>query len=298
MAKKAIDGAVGSRDRVLPETRVLAAFITPFLMLAFVILFLFPDETGRLFAWPIAPQMNALMLGAIYVTGVFYFIAVLFARRWQEVRFGLVPVIIGFASLLGIATILHWPNFTHDHVAFWVWAGLYFVTPFIVFLVWLRNTMYARLEAPQPGDLLLPPLVRGVVGLVGLSGITVTVLLFLTPDLMIAIWPWTLSPLTSRVLAAIFAVYSLFAVTAFLDPRWDSLRVLAKSQAIPPVFFLIAMVVSWEDFDTTNPLTWVFAFNVVVVLVIGIPALYLFMEARRKRAAQPQAGAPVAEPGN
>ena len=48
------------------------------------------------------------------------------------------------------------------------------------------------------------------------------------------------------------------------------------------------MVASWSDFDTSNPLTWVFAFNVAVVFVIGVPAMYLFMEVRRKRrGAQP-----------
>lgn len=39
----------------------------------------------------------------------------------------------------GIATVIHWDKFTHDHVAFWLWAGLYFTTPFLVFAVWAAN---------------------------------------------------------------------------------------------------------------------------------------------------------------
>lgn len=40
---------------------------------------------------------------------------------------------------MGVATIVHWGKFTHSHVAFWLWAGLYFTTPFLIFWVWWAN---------------------------------------------------------------------------------------------------------------------------------------------------------------
>ena len=64
-----------------------------------------------------------------------------------------------FASLLGVATILHWDVFAHDHLAFWLWAGLYFVAPFLVLGAWLANRRYAAPAAA--GDVLLRPVERG-----------------------------------------------------------------------------------------------------------------------------------------
>ena len=54
-------------DRVLPQTRALALFIVPFLLVAFVILYVFPDDTGRLFAWTIKPTMTAMVLASAYL---------------------------------------------------------------------------------------------------------------------------------------------------------------------------------------------------------------------------------------
>ncbi len=267
--------------RILPATRAVSAIIIPFLVAAFIILFLRPHETERLFAWPMGPQMTAMMLGATYLTGVFYFTTVLFARSWQQVKFGLIPV-ASFAALMGIATILHWEAFNFGHITTWLWIGLYATTPFLVFGLWVRNTRAAKLPPPSTGELTLPTVVRAAVGIVGLTGLVVSLLLFVVPSVMIEIWPWRLSPLTARVIAAQFVVFSLFALAAFLDPRWDSLRLVIRSELAAPVFFLIAMIASWSNFDRANPLTWVFAFNVAVVFVIGVPAMYGFMEARRK----------------
>jgi hypothetical protein len=38
-------------DRVLKQTRVLGAFIVPFLLVAFVLLYFFPGTTKDYFAW-------------------------------------------------------------------------------------------------------------------------------------------------------------------------------------------------------------------------------------------------------
>ena len=50
-----------------------------------------------------------------------------------------------FASLMGIATILHWDKFHPHATAFWLWAFLYFTTPFLI--VWVFAVQPAR---PNP----------------------------------------------------------------------------------------------------------------------------------------------------
>src|SRR6266700_7376359 len=125
-------------DRILPETRWLAALIIPFLVVAFIILYFWPNDTDKLFAWTIKPTMTPMMLAAAYFGGIYFFTRAILAKQWHLVKVGFLPV-TAFASLLGIATILHWDRFNHSHISFYTWAALYFTTPFLVFAVWLRN---------------------------------------------------------------------------------------------------------------------------------------------------------------
>src|SRR5258708_19750882 len=60
-------------DRVFPETRWVSVIIVPFLVAAFVILYLFPDHTQEIFAWGIQPRMSAMMLGASFIGGAYFF---------------------------------------------------------------------------------------------------------------------------------------------------------------------------------------------------------------------------------
>src|SRR4051794_11788642 len=51
-------------DRVLAETRVLGAVIVPFLLVAFGLLYLFPDDTRHWFAWDVRPTLTPLIRDA------------------------------------------------------------------------------------------------------------------------------------------------------------------------------------------------------------------------------------------
>jgi hypothetical protein len=56
-------------NRVLFSTRLLALVILPFLLGAFTILYVFPMDTARLFAWPIKPTMMSMARDLLAVGG-------------------------------------------------------------------------------------------------------------------------------------------------------------------------------------------------------------------------------------
>lgn len=245
-------GAPERDDGLMPATRALSAFIVPFLVVAFVVLYGYPRDTGRLFAWKINPPMTPMTLGAVYIGGAYFFVQAFRAKQWHTVKAGFVAVGT-FASMLGVATIIHWDRFNHDHVAFWLWAGLYFTTPFLVWGVWLANR---RREAPPgPGDLLLPSAARGVMVATAGLAVVVAVFLYLLPERAIDMWPWTLTPLTSRVMGAIFmlGVAGLGVVT---DGRWSAARLMLQVQVFMLTLILVAALRAHADFDASNPLTW------------------------------------------
>ena len=266
-------------DRVFPETRWVAAIIVPFLVVAFGILYLLPDHTKELFAWTIQPRMSAMILGAAYIGGAYFFVRVATFARWHWVKVGFLPVTT-FAALLGIATILHWDRFNHSSISFFAWAGLYFTTPFVVFLLWLRN----RSTDPGPGTSLeprVPDLVRLVIGIVGGLTLLASIFLFLQPIFMISAWPWQLTPLTARVMGALFALTGVGELAISLDVRWSAVRIALESQMIGIVAIALAIVFSWSNFNQANLLTWVFIASILFLLVAS-PLLYMWMEMRGK----------------
>jgi hypothetical protein len=267
-------------DRILPETRWVAMLVIPFLAVAFVILYLFPQDTERLFARKLQPSMSAMMLAAAYAGGIYFFTGVLMSKQWHRIKAGILPVTT-FASLLGIATLLHWDRFNHDHIAFFAWAGLYLTTPFIVLAVWLRNRSQDP-RRPSTTEFLVPRVARIVIGATGVITIVFSLLLFLQPTLMIAWWPWTLTPLTARVMGAMFALPGVVGLGVALDARWSAAQIILQSQGFSIFLILVAAARAWTDFDWTKPASWLFVGGLTAMLA-AIIAFYWMVEARRVR---------------
>ena len=266
-------------DRVLRVTRLLAIVVIPFLIVASIVLYFMPDRTGELFAWAIKPSMTAMMLGAAYMGGIYFFARVVLARQWHVVKAGFLPVTT-FASLLGIATLLHWDKFTTGHISFITWAGLYFTTPFLVVAVWLSNRRTDPRE-PSAGSRLIPAWLRWAFGLVGGVTLAISLLLFLQPQLMIAVWPWTLTPLTARVVGAMFALPGLVGLCLASDRRWSAALIILQAQALSIGLILVAVLRAWSDFDPASPAIWLFVGG-LGGLLIGIGIVYALLERKQK----------------
>ena len=271
------DGVPVRDDRVRPLTRGVSYAIVPFLLVAFAVLYPRPTDTGRQFAWRIASTLTAMVLASAYLGGAYFFLRAGSGRSWQAVKGGFPPVGV-FATLLGIATLVHWGLFLHRHVAFWLWAGLYFTTPFLVFAVWWRNRRHD--PPPVPGDLLLPAPVAGTVAAVGGLASATGLLLYLLPPVAVGIWPWALTPLTSRVLGAVFCL-GLAGLGVLWDRRWRSARVPFQVAAVMLVAILVAGLRAHRELAAGNALTWLFAAGFGGVLV-GLVVTYLRMEARAR----------------
>lgn len=100
-------GAATADDRVLPLTRWVAAAVVPFLVLAFLPLYLRPDLTGTHFTWTVAPDFTAFWMGSGYLGGAWFFFNVARGRRWHEATLGVLPV-AAFVWVMLAATLLHW----------------------------------------------------------------------------------------------------------------------------------------------------------------------------------------------
>jgi hypothetical protein len=253
---------VARDDRVLTYTRCLSAFIAPFLVAAFVVLYPDPDRTGDLFAWTIHPTMTAMVLASAYLGGAWFFVRALRERRWTALRNGFAAV-AAFATLLGIATVVHWDVFDHHRVGFWLWAFLYFTAPFLVAAALLVN---GRRAAPHADtEVRLGPVARAVVALVGLAALVQGLVMFVAPRLMIPVWPWTLTPLTCRVVGCVFCLGSA-GLGVLVDARWVSLRLMLEVEVLMVLLMLLAAAREHRQLDPSQPLTWTLLAGFVGVL--------------------------------
>ncbi len=258
-------------DRLLPITRLLAALIVPVLITAFLILYLLPRDSGRLFAWAIAPTMSAMMLGATYLGGAYFFTRVAFARQWHSVRLGFIPVSV-FAGILGVSTLLHWDRFTHGSLAFNLWALLYFTLPFVIAIVWYFNQRAAGGDSREDEPRFTASL-RVTIGVVGGAMLIASALLFFFPQVMISAWGWTLSPLTARVMSAMFALPGLVGLGVAQDGRWSSASIIFQAQVISILLFLLAIPRAGGEIRWNGWGIWAFLGGLILVLLlIGLAA--------------------------
>jgi glucose uptake protein GlcU len=265
-------------DAVLPVTRWLAIFIIPFLVAAAVLLYIWPNNTDQTFAWTIKPSMTPMMLAAAYIGGIVFFGHVAIARQWHTIRVGFLPV-IAFASLLGVATILHWDRFNHSHISFFTWTALYFTAPFLVLAVWLLNRSRDTGQS-ESHDPLIGQFARLTIGAMGAVTLFISMFLFFSPTVMIDLWPWTLTPLTARVVGAMFALPGLVGMGVATDSRWSAAKIILQSQSLSIVMILVAALRAWADFKPDNIGTYLFVGGLIAML-LTIVGFYFSMEMRR-----------------
>lgn len=283
MARTARSSGFGARDgvrddRVLPVTRWVGRLLVPVLAAAFLILYGLPGRTTELFAWTINPRMTPILMGAGYGTGAYFFYRVATGDRWHEVGM-ILPGIAVFTWFMAVATVLHWENFNHAHEAFVLWVIIYAIVPFLVPAIWFVNRRTDPRESLET-DAHLPREARWFGAVSGVViGLTALVL-FLYPDPLMNVWPWAVSPLTSRVLLGWFALFGVSNLGVWFDSRWSAARILVETQVIGYGLLLLGAVRAWSDFDAANPATWAFVGGFVVYL-LGLLVLYYRMETHR-----------------
>jgi hypothetical protein len=139
----------------------------------------------------------------------------------------------------------------NDNPAFWIWSALYFTAPILVLGAWLVNRRYAD---PASDDLVAPA-VRGVVTAVGVLALIQGAAMFISPSTFLDLWPWTLSPLSCRTLAAVCCLGGA-GVGIWNDARWSTLRQMHEIEIVMVGLILLAALRARDQLDSSKPLAW------------------------------------------
>ncbi|MEJ2413294.1 MAG: hypothetical protein P8Y34_09945 [Anaerolineales bacterium] len=271
-------GVQAVRDRILPITRIVAVIVVPFLWLAFLILYFFPDSSGERFAWGISPHLTAMYIGAGYLGGSWLFLNVIFGKRWHRVAVGFLPI-TAFTWLMMIATFLHWDRFAAGNLGFILWVILYVITPFLVPLLWFLNRK-TDAGAPEADDLAIPRAAALIFRIAGVGALLFVVVGFIYPEFVITVWPWTLSPLTARVMCGWVALLGVGMLTLSTESRWSGWKVALESIMIWHLLVVVAIFLNTADFKASLA-NWYTGFVAAMMVVIAV--FYPVMEIRRRK---------------
>jgi hypothetical protein len=266
-------------DHILPLTRIIAAIIIVVLLLAFLALYLFPTHTDTNFAWTIQPPTSAILFGAGYTAGAFFFARLLGARKWHRVQAGFLPITL-FTIIMLLSTLLHWDRFHHTTLPFYLWTSIYALTPLLVPLIWALNRRRENKGLEQK-DIRFSRFTRLGLDIAGLAGILFFLIAFIRPSILISLTPWKLTPLTARVFCGWSLLTAASVLSIAMDGRWSAARILVESAMVGIGLTLLALPRMWPDLDLGKPMTWLFIAGLAVTF-IGFGVLHVVLDRSSK----------------
>jgi hypothetical protein len=266
-------------DRIYGFTKFVAALLGTVVLFAFIVLYFLPTQTKQLFAWPIAPPMTAMFMGASYANGVIFFAAVIFGTKWHRVWAPHIGVFV-FATLLLIATFLHWDKFTHSHPVFYIWVFIYVVAPILTPIALIRNLREDR-HQPEEHDAMVPLALRVIWLIPGILFLITALYAFVNPAWLIPLWPWKATPLTMRVIVSFYSMLGVAVIAVFREPRWSAWRIGLIGVIVWHALTVGAALLRQGDFKGGLFHGWWFAFE--IILLLAVATTFLLMQMRAKR---------------
>lgn len=223
---------------------------------AAVSLLIFPDRTAEYFAWTIKPPLTAAFLGAGYASVVAALLPAAGKRDWRDVRLGVAVVATGLSTIL-VATLLHLDRFHLNSGTLsaraWAWAWLVWylvLPPLLAWTLWRQRRRLAGWQA-QPSR--LPMAFRVATALLALLLVVMGLALFIVPAQAQPLWPWTLTPLTSRMVGAYLIAVG---VSLFVTGRSESLAHTRVATPAWVVFGGLQLLQLARFADTLGPPGW------------------------------------------
>lgn len=266
---------------------------------AVIPLLLAPARTETTFAWTIQPPVTAAFLGAGYAASLVLVLVSARQPSWAAARVA-VPGVLVFTTVTLAATLLHLDRFNLDsphglaRFSAWTWLVVYLLaTPVLLALLvgQLRRTAGVDPERRAP----LPRWVRVVGGVQTAILIVTGLVLFAAPASAASLWPWPLTPLTARAVAAWLIGIGVTAAHALGENDWARLRAAMPTYALFGGLELAVTLAHAGAVDASRPATWLYGALLVSIVAVGGYGWWATVR-HRVRAATPSAAPAAARP--
>ena len=236
-------------------------------------LFVLTEQTEHYFAWTIQPPITAAFLGAAYWASCALEVLTSRERWWDRARIA-IPTVLVFTITTLVVTLLHIDRFHFNSsepiavFASWFWLAIYALVPPLL-LVFLYRQLRAH-GKDEPRLRLLPVWLRGLLGTQAVVLLGVGIALFLAPQIANVMWPWKLTALTARAVAAWLIALGIGAGQAVYENDFARLRVAMISYNVFALLELLALLRYWTSVDWTGIQSWLYVGFLASVLVVGV----------------------------
>ena len=264
-------------QRVAELTRLFLLQLGVTLIVIGFPLFVLTEHTDDYFAWTINPPLTAAFLGANYWGSAVLALLSAQERTWAVARLTM-PGIFVAGTLLLLATFLHIEPFHMDTVRGWLWVILYaLLPPSVVVLVAMQHRLGGH-DAPRRAP--LPAPARLILLAQALVLLGVGALLFVAPGETASIWPWTLSDLAARAIAAWLLASGTTTLVSVHADDWSRLRAPMMGYAAIAALQLLALARYWDTLED-DASGWAYVAFIVSVLAVGIYGSVMSLRSRR-----------------
>lgn len=227
----------------------------------------FPELAVSHFAWPVEPRLSQVFIGAGYIFRTGFFLTAALEPAWHRVRWLFWGNLV-FTGTLLLATYWHLDRFNWFFATAHIWLILYIVEPVaMLYLVPRGPAAHAPAPTPrgpiQPGFKIFLVVESALLLMFGL-------LLLINPEFADLRWPWSLNPLDSRIIAAWFLGWAVWAGTMAFAQDWDEIRLAVRLNILLGVALTGTFVFFFSRFDFTRVTTGAYMFSVVVLTLVLI----------------------------
>jgi hypothetical protein len=266
---------------ILPGTRLLLVIFGGLTLLAFVALFVLAGETQRYFAWTINPPATAAFLGAAYAAGCVLVVLALRKGTWAALHIPFLTILVFTIATLA-ASLLHLDRFHFGspvpiaRYAAYFWMGVYVLIPLAMVAVLI---IQERRPDSAPPPVAMPAALAGAVLVQGILLLVVGSTLFTMPAVATVLWPWQLTPLTARVVAAWLGAFGLCGILAWRSRDLARLDAAAWAYGLLAVLELVVIIRFPATVRWSAPAIWVY---LAVALSILVTSAYALVRLRRR----------------
>jgi hypothetical protein len=280
-------------ERTRPLTHAMRWMLLTASILVFLAgtqLFILTEKTERYFAWTVDSPLTAATLGGAYWASSILELRTSRQPTWARARIA-VPAVLAFTTLTFVATLLHIDRFhlgnafpTTTQLLTWAWIAVYAVVPVVMSIVLVLQLRVAGADEPRRNP--LPPWLRTLLGLHAVVLLAFGFSLFVAPSTALSLWPWTLTPLTARILGAWLLGLGLAAAQVNAENDWGRVAVATNMYIFLGMLEFVALMRYPKSIDWAQPAALMYILFLASVLLVGIYGLVI----TRRIAHRPIAG--------
>ncbi len=236
-------------------------------------LYVLTEDTNRWFAWTIAEPLSAALLGAFYATSAVLVLLSLRRREWVMARVS-IPSVLTFTWGTLLVTLLHADKFhfsqgaTSARIAAWGWLVVYVLDPLLLTAVWILQSRQPGIDRPRQRP--LSTAYRGLLVGLGVVSAFIGVSLFVWPTWAADWWPWAITPLTGRAMAAWILSLAVLFVTMRYEDDADRTRPASGAAIILSALFAVALL-RYRDHVSPDSALWLCLLAAAALALLSVP---------------------------